>query len=641
MAALRRLTADPAARALLAEAEAALHARHARMRAISQLAAARGLAAARAGFDPALSRAFHPVQRALDALRARQQQLLAQRSAVAVGELQKFRRRLVAGVAAVATLLLASTTVLWRQLRRSAAMQRSLARSDALREALLGSAGLMVVATDPDGCIALFNRAACEALGYTAEEVIGRCDPTLFHDPDEVAASACALSEELGTPVAAGFEALIAKARHGGPVAGQWLYVRRDGSRFPVQLVVTTVRDDGGALLGFMSIAQDISAQALLLARLRGSEQRLRSILDTAFDAYVAMDADGLVRDWNAQAEAMFGWRREEVLGRRLSELIIPARHRAAHHAGLRRYLATGEGPVLERRLELSALRRDGSEFPIEIAIWALRGEEHPSFHALIRDITERRRVEDDIRALNATLARQAEELMAANRELESFSYSISHDLRAPLRHMSGYAQMLREDAGGGLAPKLRDYLDGIVAGARHMGALIDDLLTFSRLSRQPLQRTAVDMQALVRQVLAEDLRAHNPQAKVEVGPLPEAEGDPVLLRQVWINLLSNALKYSAPRGAQAHIEVLGERGDGRVCYRVRDNGVGFDMRYADKLFGVFQRLHPEEEFEGTGVGLAIVQRVIARHGGRVQAQAEPDRGAEFMIELPAEEETA
>jgi light-regulated signal transduction histidine kinase (bacteriophytochrome) len=243
--------------------------------------------------------------------------------------------------------------------------------------------------------------------------------------------------------------------------------------------------------------------------------------------------------------------------------------------------------------------------------------------YASARDVTERREADRQIRELN--------------RELESFSYSVSHDLRAPLRHIDGYARILREDLGAKLDPESRRVLDTIVDSSRRMGLLIDDLLAFSRLGRKPIASRAVDMGELVRGALA-DMQAQGGEpleAKVQVGELPAAEGDPALLRQVWANLIGNALKYSSPRGEQARVVVNGERRGDLLHYSVADNGVGFDMRYADKLFGVFQRLHSQEECEGTGVGLAIVQRIVARHGGVVAARAEPGLGATFSFEFP------
>ncbi|HEX4350814.1 MAG TPA: PAS domain S-box protein [Verrucomicrobiae bacterium] len=256
-------------------------------------------------------------------------------------------------------------------------------------------------------------------------------------------------------------------------------------------------------------------------------------------------------------------------------------------------------------------------------------------------DVDELKRAEDEIKVLNteleARVVKRTAELEAANKELEAFSYSVSHDLRAPLRAINGFAAIVLEEFGPQLPPEARRYLDRVCSGGKRMGELIDDLLSFSRLSRQPLNRQRVDTARVVQEALAEAKSiGTNRPVETHIGDLPPCMGDPALVKQVWVNLLSNALKYSRDR-APAIVEAGCEQIDGKTVYFVRDNGVGFDMQYAGKLFGVFQRLHRSDEFEGTGVGLAIVQRIVHRHGGRVWAAAELDRGATFYFTLEGE----
>jgi signal transduction histidine kinase len=240
-------------------------------------------------------------------------------------------------------------------------------------------------------------------------------------------------------------------------------------------------------------------------------------------------------------------------------------------------------------------------------------------------------RVKAHAAELEAKVRSRTAELEAANRELESFSYSVSHDLRAPLRAIDGYARMLGEDYASRLDAEAQRLVGVVRSSARRMGQLIDDLLAFSRLGRQEPARARLDMSALAREVV-DELRSGS--ATIEVAPLPPAQADRALLRQVWTNLIGNALKYSAKK-AEVRVEIGAREEAGENVYWVRDNGAGFDMRYADKLFGVFQRLHRAEEFEGTGVGLAIVQRIVARHGGRTWAEGTPGEGACFYFSLP------
>jgi light-regulated signal transduction histidine kinase (bacteriophytochrome) len=257
-------------------------------------------------------------------------------------------------------------------------------------------------------------------------------------------------------------------------------------------------------------------------------------------------------------------------------------------------------------------------------------------------DVSERKLAESAVRELNAALLAKAAQLEATNKELESFSYSVSHDLRAPLRAVDGFALMLEEDYKERIDAEGLRYISVIRQNSRRMGALIDDLLTFSRLGRQPVAHGEVNVDSLVREVVEEVLHTASfgergdaaTAPHIEVEPLPPARGDRGLLRQVWANLIANAVKYSS-KAARPFIQVSGRQVGAENHYSVRDNGVGFDMAYAGQLFRVFQRLHRADEFSGTGVGLAIVHRVVTRHGGRVWAEGKVDHGAVFSFALP------
>ena len=346
-------------------------------------------------------------------------------------------------------------------------------------------------------------------------------------------------------------------------------------------------------------------------------------------------DADSLryVR-LNRTAERLMGSSRSELIGRTVHDFLPPEAADAVDASDREALASEGVLDSQEYRVETATL---GPRIFHTMKMPIRDPEGRPRYVLSIStDITERKLSEQAMRELNSALVSKAEQLTASNRELESFSYSVSHDLRAPLRAVDGFAQMLEEDYGARLDAEGMRYLSVIRSNTQRMGTLIDDLLEFSRLGRLPISAEVINVDSLVREVVGEALEGHPAAPLVAIGPLPPVRGDRALLRQVWTNLIANAIKFSG-KAAQPRIEVSGRRDAAENVYSVCDNGVGFDMEYADKLFGVFQRLHRADEFSGTGVGLAIVQRVVTRHGGRVWADGIVNGGAMFSFSLPVQ----
>ena len=377
---------------------------------------------------------------------------------------------------------------------------------------------------------------------------------------------------------------------------------------------------------------------------LRKKEAQQRTILESALHSFITMDQDGKIVEFNPTAERTFGYAREDVIGKEMAPLIIPPALRDKHREGLKRYLKTGEEHVLGRRVEMTAVKADNSEFPVELAITRIETEGAPIFTAFVADITERKHAEEEIRALNAELEKRVKErtaqLEVANSELESFCYSVSHDLRGPLRAIDGFSEALVEDLPDDLPEQSMRYLERIRSATQRMGQLIEDLLNLSKVSRAGLTFTNVDLSAIAAEVV-NGLRQQEADRKVEVSIWDgmTVTGDTRLLRVALENLIGNAWKFTRNCDA-AHIEIGSMRDEDRVVYFVRDNGAGFDMKYANKLFGAFQRLHNVNEYPGTGIGLATVQRIVHRHGGRVWADASPGKGAVFYFSLSREQST-
>jgi PAS domain S-box-containing protein len=355
------------------------------------------------------------------------------------------------------------------------------------------------------------------------------------------------------------------------------------------------------------------------------------SLLNLTHDTIFVRDMADVITYWNRGAQELYGWTPEEAIGKHAHQLLQPS----------------FPAPIEEIRAELlrssrwdgelETAKADGTRVVVA-SRWSLRRDEQGLPVAILEtnnDITERKRREQQIRVLNEELGRRTAELEASNKELEAFAYSISHDLRAPLRHMAGFTELLQKNAASVLNEKSQRYVKMILESSQRMGHLIDDLLAFSRLGRSETHKTMLNLKELVEGALAEVRQEVDGRNIVwTMDQLPACYGDRSMLRVVLVNLISNSLKFTRTR-SQAEIEIgCVKPGPDQVVLFVRDNGVGFDMKYVDKLFGVFQRLHRAEAFEGTGIGLATVQRIVHRHGGRVWAEGAVDKGATFYFSL-------
>ncbi|BDU78199.1 sensor histidine kinase [Mesoterricola sediminis] len=397
-------------------------------------------------------------------------------------------------------------------------------------------------------------------------------------------------------------------------------------------------RGDDAAILPYAGFREISSVQG----RLASIEHRFEALFEQAAVGMAMVAPDGRWLRVNRKLCELLGYEPGDLARSSYQALTHPEDLTASTEAVARLMAGESRSESLPKRY----LRRDGTWFWAQLTTTLARTPEGDPdyFISVVEDITGRRRAEEEIRALNATLEQRVEEktaeLQAANQELEAFAYAVSHDLRAPLRAMNGFSQALLEDFGEGLAPDARGYLEEIMEASRRMGLLIDGLLDVSRSTRGDLAREDVDLSDLARRILGE-LQAGDPDRAVawEVEPGLAAHGDPRLLDVVLRNLLGNAWKYTA-RTAHPFIRVHGSREDGASWICVTDNGAGFDMAHAARLYKPFQRLHRQDEFQGLGIGLATVQRILRRHGGRIEARSEPGRGAAFRFTLPAPEET-
>ncbi|MEI7938735.1 MAG: PAS domain-containing protein [Verrucomicrobiota bacterium] len=412
--------------------------------------------------------------------------------------------------------------------------------------------------------------------------------------------------------------------------------VRPDGSVRVLQELARPFLDDHGRLVKYVGATLDITERKRAEAALRETEAQFRTMADSMSQLAWIAKADGFIFWYNRRWHDFTGTTPEQMEGWGWQRVLDPE--------ALTKVLESWKGAIATGRpfeMEFPIRGADGRFRNFLTRVQPLKDSEGHvvQWFGTNTDVDELKRAEEEVRRLNAELDQRIKnrtvQLETANKELEAFSYSVSHDLRVPLRAIDGFARILDEEYAARLDGEGRRLLGVVCGEAKRMGQLIDDLLAFSKMSRQPAESAPIDLTALARAVFAEcAAQAPGRQLEFKVQPLPPAQGDHAMLHQVLQNLCSNAIKYTRPR-AVAQIEIGGRPEGEKNLYYVKDNGVGFDMQYAGKLFGVFQRLHADDKFEGTGVGLALVQRVIHRHGGRVWAEAKLNEGATFYFTLP------
>ena len=511
------------------------------------------------------------------------------------------------------------TRQLTRQAEKLAAQQKEQERLNKQMQALLDSTDAGFYGMDTAGNCMFINRAGARMLGYKPKELIGRQMHQMVHyrrrDGSKYPQNECPI--------------FLASQRGRSAAADDEVFWKRDGTPLAVEYSTSPIIQDGqhrGAVVAFADITQRIAAQRAI----KESEERKSAVLRSTLDSIITMDARGIVIEFNPAAERAFGFTHEEAVGIPLSDLIIPPRFREAHHAGLARYVATGEAHVLGQRLELPALRKDGSEFQAELTITRSDIDGEQTFTGVLRDITQRKQQETEREHLIKALAR-------SNQELDQFAYVASHDLKAPLRGIANLSQWIEEDLGDTLKDENKGQMELLRGRVHRMEALIDGILQYSRAGRVKSKPEEIDTGALVRDVI--ELIAPPKATAITIAPsMPTVKAEKIPLQQVFMNLLGNAIKHAG--ADDPRIGISWEDAGPFYEFTVSDNGQGIAPQYHERIFGIFQTLEARDKVEGTGIGLSVVQKIVEAKGGRVWVESDIGKGAKFKFLWPKVEIT-
>jgi PAS domain S-box-containing protein len=471
---------------------------------------------------------------------------------------------------------------------------------------LLAAARDPMLVCDADGVIVRTNMPLATLFGWPLDALVGA--PVEILVPPAARGRHAALRGNAGHPRAMG--------------NGSFVAVDQAGHEFPVEISLTPLETAEGRLT--LATVHDLRARMSAEQALRDSEARMRAVFETAADGIITIDERGLIERVNPAAERMFGYLEAEIAGRNVSAL-MPSPDRDRHDGYLQNYCHSGERRIIGKGREVHGLRKDGSIFPMALAVTEMRIGQARMFTGLVRDITARRKSEQETESL-------VQELRAANEELSNFAYVVSHDLKAPLRAIGSLADWLASDYADRLDDEGREHLRLLIGRVRRMGGLIDGILQYSRLGREGGTLRMVDLNVVVAEVV--DLLAPGADLAITVEPgLPALWTEPTRIRQVFHNLLSNAIKYMDKQDGTI---AVGCRDEGE-CWRfsVADNGPGIERRHFERIFQLFQTLAPRDRVESTGVGLAIVRKIVDTLGGRVWVDSTPGHGSTFHFTIP------
>ncbi len=498
--------------------------------------------------------------------------------------------------------------------------EQALQESEARTRAILETAVDAIITIDEHGIIDSVNPAAVRLFGYTTEEVVGRNVKMLMPSPYREEHD-----EYLSNYVTTGRKKIIGIGRE---VVG----LRKDGSTFPMHLAVSELWL--GPRRMFTGITRDITPLRSAMQRLQDSEARNRAILETAVDAIITIDEHGTIESVNPSAERLFGYPSADMVGRNV-KMLMPSPYREEHDGYLHNYVTTGRKKIIGIGREVVGLRKDGTTFPMDLAVSEVRLEGRRLFTGIVRDVSERKAAEERLHYYAQELQERNAELLRSNQELDDFAYIASHDLKEPLRGIHNYATFLLEDYAARLDEEGRGKLHTLTYLTQRMDAFIDSLLEFSRVGRLDLAIQETDLDRVLADVV-DSLRIGLDERGVEVRiprPLPTIRCDRVRVGEIFRNLVTNAMKYNDK--PEKWVEVGFDDGGGPVVLYVRDNGIGIREKHQDAIFRIFKRLHARDKYGGgTGAGLTIVKKIVERHGGRIWVESTPDVGTTFRFTL-------